>query len=180
MSASSTIIEEIETLRKAGLASVAMFFYDFGEDQRRTYVDRYHRCYPSFATGPIPTTKSFDFQFNTPAWCTEPSNDGIVICLKDLLNLPGQALIFRVLIVDALDECPNTLALSSPREKVLVILEDFLNSQLPSLRICVTSRPEVGIKPEGCPCTLIFLFYFVILLYERGHTEHSEVGREHE
>ena len=106
-----------------------------------------------------------------------PSNDGIVICLKDLLNLPGQALIFRVLIVDALDECPNTLALSSPREKVLVILEDFLNSQLPSLRICVTSRPEVGIKPEGCPCTLIFLFYFVILLYERGHTEHSEVGR---
>jgi hypothetical protein len=109
-----------------------------------------------------------------------PSNDGIVICLKDLLNLPGQALIFRVLIVDALDECPNTLALSSPREKVLVILEDFLNSQLPSLRICVTSRPEVGIKPEGCPCTLIFLFYFVILLYERGHTEHSEVGREHE
>lgn len=109
-----------------------------------------------------------------------PSNDGIVICLKDLLNLPGQALIFRVLIVDALDECPNTLALSSPREKVLVILEDFLNSQLPSLPICVTSRPEVGIKPEGCPCTLIFLFYFVILLYERGHTEHSEVGREHE
>jgi hypothetical protein len=86
MSASSTIIEEIETLRKAGLASVAMFFYDFGEDQRRTYVDRYHRCYPSFATGPIPTTKSFDFQFNTPAWCTEPQQRRNCYMFKGLVE----------------------------------------------------------------------------------------------
>jgi hypothetical protein len=88
MSASSTIIEEIETLRKAGLASVAMFFYDFGEDQRRTYVDRYHRCYPSFATGPIPTTKSFDFQFNTPSWCTEPQQRRNCYMFKGLVESP--------------------------------------------------------------------------------------------
>jgi hypothetical protein len=48
--------------------------------------------------------------------------------------------------VDALDECLNTTALSSPREKVLMLLKDFINSKYPNLRICVTSRPEADIN----------------------------------
>jgi hypothetical protein len=61
-----------------------------------------------------------------------------------MVDLPRQAPIF--LIVDALDECPNTSSFSSPREKVLMLLEDLIDSQHPNLRICVTSRPEADIK----------------------------------
>ena len=68
-----------------------------------------------------------------------------------LFMLPGQAPVY--LIVDALDECPNTSALSSPREKVLMLLEDLLDSKLPNLRICVTSRPEADIKLVLQPLT---------------------------
>jgi len=74
-----------------------------------------------------------------------PRDDELAQCLKDLLNLPGQAPVY--LIIDALDECPDTSALSSPREDVLMLLGDLIDSQLPDLRICVTSRHEADIKP---------------------------------
>jgi len=64
--------------------------------------------------------------------------------LIDLLKFPGSQPIY--LIVDALDECPSTSSLSSPREELLSLLEDLVKAQLPNLRICVTSRPEVDIK----------------------------------
>jgi hypothetical protein len=57
---------------------------------------------------------------------------------------PGQAPVY--LILDALDECPNTSDTPTPREKVLRLVEDLVDLQLPNLRICLTSRPEVDIK----------------------------------
>jgi hypothetical protein len=62
----------------------------------------------------------------------------------EILNRPGVRPVY--LIIDALDECPSTSSLSSPRERLLSILEDLVEAQLPNLRICVTSRPEVDIK----------------------------------
>ena len=73
-----------------------------------------------------------------------PSDDALVACLKDLLELPGLAPVY--LVVDALDECPNTSAIPSPRDKVLNLLEELIRSPFPNLHICVTSRPESDIK----------------------------------
>jgi hypothetical protein len=50
------------------------------------------------------------------------------------------------LIVDALDECPNTSSIPSPRAEVLNLIEELITSPFPNLRICVTSRPETDIK----------------------------------
>jgi hypothetical protein len=73
-----------------------------------------------------------------------PSNNKLAHCLKDSFEIPGQDPVY--LIVDALDECPNTSDLLSPREKVLMFLEGLFGSKLPNLRICVTSRPGVDVK----------------------------------
>jgi hypothetical protein len=145
VSLSSTIIQEIEAMRKSGLASLAFHYYDFRDVEKKDrrgllstvlvqlcqqsdpYCDILSKLYVEYASGSEP-----------------PSDDALFRCLKDVLGLPGQAPIF--LIVDALDECPNTSALSSPREKVLVLLEDLIDSKLPNLRICVTSRSEADIK----------------------------------
>jgi hypothetical protein len=145
MSVSSTIIEEIEIMRKCGLASLAMFYYDFREDQKR---DRrgllssvlFQLCDQSDSYHDILST----FYSTHRHGAQSPSEDELIRCLKKLSELPGQAPIF--LIVDALDECPNTSSLSSPREKVLMLVEDLIHSRLPNLRICITSRPEANIK----------------------------------
>ena len=97
-----------------------------------------------------------------------PNDHELVRCLKDVLSFPGQAPAY--LIVDAFDECPNTPALSSPRTKVLTILQDLVYSRLPNLRICVTSRLEADIKPILDPLT----FRSVSLRDERGQNEDIE------
>ena len=73
-----------------------------------------------------------------------PDDDALTQCLKDMLELPGQPPIY--IIVDAIDECPNSSGAPSPRELVLELIEDLVALRLPNLRICVTSRPEADIQ----------------------------------
>jgi hypothetical protein len=73
------------------------------------------------------------------------SDSELLGCLKDMLKLRGKATIH--IIIDALDECPITTGLPSPREKVLELIEELVNLQILNLRICVTSRPEADIVP---------------------------------
>ncbi|KAN0133554.1 Ankyrin repeat-containing domain protein [Lactarius tabidus] len=75
---------------------------------------------------------------------TCPPTDGALMdCLKEMLMLPDQAPVY--LILDALDECPNTSGAPSFREQVLDLVRVLVNMHLRSLHICVTSRPEVDI-----------------------------------
>ena len=132
-------------MQKAGLASLAFFYCDFREDKKKdlrgllssllvqlchqsdSYYDMIFKFYSEHAKG-----------------LRHPSDDALVGCLKDLFKLPGLAPVY--LIVDALDECPNTSTIPSPRAKVLNLLEELIESQVPHLRICVTSRLETDIK----------------------------------
>ena len=48
--------------------------------------------------------------------------------------------------MDALDECPDSSGVRSPREHVLGFVEELVELRLPNLHICVTSRPEIDIR----------------------------------
>ena len=74
----------------------------------------------------------------------QPSDDELMDCLEDMLNLEGQPPIY--IIVDALDECPSDTGVVSPRERVLEQVEKLVAIHLPDVRICVTSRPEADIQ----------------------------------
>ena len=76
----------------------------------------------------------------------QPSDDTLKGCLKQMLRqrLPGQGPIF--LVLDALDECPDSLSFPSPRDEVLQLVKELVDLHLPGLHICATSRPEVDIR----------------------------------
>ena len=142
---SSTIIEEIKIWQRSGLALLAFYYYDYRESRKKdlygllssmlfqlcgqsdSYYDTLSTMYSRHRSG-----------------AERPSDAELLWCLMDLLKRPGPRPVY--LVIDALDECPSTSSLSSPREKLLSLLEDLVEAQLPNLRICVTSRPEVGIK----------------------------------
>ena len=151
-------------MRKSGLALLGFFYHDFRDDQKK---DRHGLLaslliqlgHQSDAYSDILTKLYLDHANGSQ----HPSDDALLRCLTEIVKLPGQAPIY--LIVDALDECPNTSSLPSPREKVLKFMEKLIDLQLPNLRICVTSRPETDIK------TLLEPLSF------RSVSLHDEVGQ---
>jgi hypothetical protein len=143
--ASSTIIEDIESKRKSGLASLGFFYCDFRENEKRDLRGLLSSvlvqlCHQSDSYCQILS----DFYSEHANGSRHPSDNGLMQCLKDILEVPGQAPVY--LIVDGLDECSSTPDMPSPREKVLMLFEDLIVSQFPNLRICITSRPEIDIK----------------------------------
>jgi hypothetical protein len=93
----------------------------------------------------------------------QPSDSALIHCLIDILTLPDQGPVY--IILDALDECPNTSGLPSSREQVLDLVEELVDLRLPSLHICATSRPEYDIRD-----TLENLALYSVSLHdENGH-----------
>jgi hypothetical protein len=145
VSASSTIIKDVDAMRKARLASLAFFYCDFREDQKKDLrgllssllVQLCHQSDPYCDT-------LLEFYSENAKGCRIPSDNELVGCLMDLLKLPGLAPLY--LIVDGLDEFPNISGIRSPRARVLNLIEELIKSQFPNLYICVTSRPEADIK----------------------------------
>ena len=166
---SSAVIEDIDARRKAGLASLAFFYCDFREDQKKELrglllsllvqlchqSDSYYQILSKFYSDHAKGQRS-------------PSNDALVGCLKDVLKFPGLAPVY--LIVDALDECPESSGFRSPRAEALKFIEELVESQIPNLRICVTSRPETDIKGVIDP----LIFGSVSLHDEGGQKEDIE------
>ena len=74
----------------------------------------------------------------------KPSDRAMIECLKEMLNREAQGPTY--IIMDALDECPATSTIPSPREEVLEFVEELAGLGLPHVHICVTSRPEHDIQ----------------------------------
>ena len=142
---SSAIIQDMTALQEAGQATIAYFYFDFRDTDKRdlrnalasllTQLSAYSDSYCDILCH-VHTTH------NNGA--VQPSNETMITCLKEMLVLPGQGPIY--IILDALDECPKTSGIPSAREEVLDFLKDLVGAQLPSLHICVTSRPENDIQ----------------------------------
>ena len=58
------------------------------------------------------------------------------------------------IILDAVDECPNSYGVPSPRGQVLTLVKELMDLHLPRLHICATSRPEFDIRATLVPLAL--------------------------
>jgi hypothetical protein len=156
-------------MRKLGLASLAFYYCDFREDQKkdlRGVLSSFlvQLCHQSDSCSEVLSKLYSEHRKGS----RQPSDDRLIKCLKEILQLPGQAPVY--LIIDALDECPITSSLPSPREKVLELVKGLIEPQIPNLRICVTSRPETDIKAVLDPLT----FRSITLHEETGQMEDIE------
>ncbi|KAH9010035.1 hypothetical protein EDB84DRAFT_1280103 [Lactarius hengduanensis] len=141
----SAIIQDITALREAGLASMAYFYFDF----RDTDKQNLHNLLPSLLTQlSVRSDDCCDILSHVykahDNGAHKPNTDTLIRCLKDMLALPGQGPIY--IILDALDECPNTSGIPPARRQVLDLIKDLVGLQLPNLHICITSRPEIDIR----------------------------------
>jgi len=142
---SSTVVEDVFKMRKRGLASLAFFYCDFRDVNKKNL----RGLVSSILLQLCDHSDSFstilsEFYSAHGDGSREPSDDELIGCLEDILRHPGQAPAY--IIIDGLDECPDTFGMPSPREKVLVFLKRLVNLHIQNLHVCITSRPEVDIQ----------------------------------
>ena len=81
----------------------------------------------------------------------KPDDRAMIECLIEMLTLEAQHPTY--IIMDAIDECPLSSSVPSPREEVLELVDELVRAHLPNLHICVTSRPELDIQTVLRPLT---------------------------
>jgi hypothetical protein len=131
-------------LRDAGLGLTAFYYFDFRITAKQDIRGLLSSLLVQLCTKSDPCYEILSRLYSTyDNGSRLPDDKALVKCLKDMLGLPEQPVIY--LIVDALDECPNTSGVVPPRERILNLIEDLVEVDLKNLRICVTSRPEADI-----------------------------------
>ena len=149
---SSSVIQDIEAICKAGNASMAYFYFDFRDANKQDLRDLVSSLLTQLSARSRPRCDILSGLYSDhDEGKNQPSDRILVECLKNMLALPDQRPTY--LIIDALDESSGTSGIPSPRETVLQLLEDLVNLSLPNLHICVTSRPEIDIRNVIEPLT---------------------------
>jgi len=139
-------------MHAAGLATIAYYYFDFRDVKKQD-------CYGLLSSLISQLSAESDSCYNVLSQlysannrgARKPSISALKNCMTDMLSLPGQGPVY--IIVDALDECPNSSGIPSPREKVLELIEELVKLELPNLHLCVASRPEVDIRMVLEPLT---------------------------
>jgi len=137
-----------------GLATMAYYYFDFRDVKKQD-------CYGLFSSLVSQLSAESDSCYGVLSklysdngrGMQKPDVDALKKCLADMLSLPGQGQIY--IVVDALDECPNSLGTPSAREEVLEFVKEVVNLKLPNVNLCVASRPETDIRLVLEPLTTL-------------------------
>jgi len=141
---SSSIIEDVTRLSKAGLASIAFFYFDFKDEAKKNSRGALSSLLIQLAAQSDAYSKILSALYSeNHAGSKQPTDDELRECFESMLAVRDQAPIY--IVIDALDECPNSTGTPSPRENVLRLVEWLLELCCPNLWVSVTSRPEPDI-----------------------------------
>ena len=155
---SSTVIQDIKAMCGSGNASMAYFYFDFRNagKQREGLQDLLRSLLIQLSAHSAPRCDILSDLYSANDKGKSPPGDyDLAECLKRMLKLPDERPTY--LIIDALDESPNSSGIPSPREKVLQLLEELVELSVSNLHICVTSRPEIEIRNVLEPLTSLLV-----------------------
>ena len=144
-SVSSAIIQDIEAMQEAGQASLGYFYFDFGDANKQHRHDLLTSLLFQLSARSVPRCGILSRLYAVhDDGARQPTDRELTKCLEKMLKLPDQRPIY--LIIDALDESPDTFGIPSPREDVLRLVTELVKLRLPDLHLCVTSRPNMDIN----------------------------------
>ena len=149
---SSSVIQDIKVMCMAGNTSMAYFYFDFRNAGKQGLQDLVRSVLTQLSAYSASRCDILSNLYSAhDEGKNQPGDNNLTECLKDMLRLPDQRPTY--LIIDALDESPNSPGIPSPRERVLQLVEELVGLGLPNLHICVTSRPEIDIRNVLEPLT---------------------------
>jgi hypothetical protein len=148
----SAVIQDVEDMHAAGLATMAYYYFDFRDVKKQD-------CYGLLSSLILQLSAESDSCYDilsrlysdNARGIRKPTVSALKRCMTDVLSLPGQGPIY--VILDGLDECPNFPGRPSARGEVLDLIEELVALKLPNVHLCVASRPEMDIRMVLEPLT---------------------------
>ena len=131
-------------MSEAGLASMAYFYCDFKDNYKQSRLDIIPSLLTQLSAQSDRCRDILSRLYSAYRGVQVPTSSVLTECLKETLLLPGQNPVY--IIIDAIDECPDIPGVPSPREDTLELVKELLELRIQNLRLCVTSRPEIGIR----------------------------------
>ena len=129
----------------SGSAIMAYFYFDFRDLNKQTCHDLLRSLVFQLSTDSSPCCAILLRVYKEHKdGAQQPSDGTLKECLKEMLRLVAHGQVF--LVLDALDECPDSSGLPPPRSEVLQLVKELVDLRLRGLFICATSRPEVDIR----------------------------------
>jgi hypothetical protein len=136
-----------------GKASLAYFYFDFRDINKQNLRNLLPSLLIQLSAQSDPCCDVLSRLYSAHnRGVKKPNNPAMIECLKEMLTHEAQGPTY--IIMDALDECPTTSGVPSPREGVLGFVDELVGLHIKNLHICVTSRPEHDIHAILEPLTL--------------------------
>ncbi len=140
----SAIIDDIKSKYAIGLANIAYYYFDFRDSKKQDCYGLLSSLILQLSVRSDSCSKILSKLYSDNGPVLTPTLIALKTCIKDMLSQPGQGPIH--IIVDGLDECPNSSGTRSARGKVLELIKELVDLQLPNVHLCVASRPEIDIQ----------------------------------
>ena len=132
-------------LGDTGKALTAYFYFDFRDVDKQKLRNLLPSLLIQFSARSDPCCDILSRLYSLhDRGVRKPSDRDMIACLKNMLTLEAEGPTY--IIIDAVDECPVTSTIPSPREEVLEFVDEIVGLRLPNVHICVTSRPEHDIQ----------------------------------
>jgi len=142
---SSSIIKVIQDMCLTGLDTLSIFHFDFRDKKKQDARNLLSSVLIQLCQHSNQFSKILSSVYSVHGdGSREPEIGTLLGCLKTMLAVQGQGT--HYIVVDALDESPNSSGNPPRREQVLEILEELIELNLPHTRFCATSRPEPDIR----------------------------------
>jgi hypothetical protein len=139
-------------MHAAGLAMMAYYYFDFRDVNKQDSYGLLSSLISHLSADSDSCSDTLSQLYSDHSRGNrKPGIDVLKSCLTDMLGQQGQTPIY--IIVDGLDECPNSSGILSAREKILDLIEELVKLELPNLHLCVASRPEIDIRMVLEPLT---------------------------
>jgi hypothetical protein len=140
----SAIIEDIEDKHAIGLAKTAYYYFDFRDSKKQDHYGLLSSLVLQLSAESDSCSNILSKLYSGNNCVRKPTIIALKNRIKEMLGQPGQGPIY--IVVDGLDECPNSSGMPSPRREVLELVKEHVGLKLSNVHICVASRPEMDIQ----------------------------------
>jgi hypothetical protein len=140
----SAIIEDIRGKRAIGDAKIVYYYFDFRDSKKQDCYGLLSSLILQLSVNSEPCSNILSKLYSDIGPVLKPTLIALKTCIKDVLSQPGRGPIY--IIVDGVDECPNSSRTPSARREVLDIIKELVDLKRLNVHVCVASRPEIDIR----------------------------------